>query len=111
MALVLPVMIGGGLTVFPENREKHELQLTELSATAVAWYSRSIDRLRRDGRCSLVEQGEEPPRPGHVGTQGLDTPAEAAVGRYQRHLTTGVRRDGNEQIVTAARCMNDGDPA
>ena len=28
--MVFPVMIGGGLTLFPHDREKHELELTEL---------------------------------------------------------------------------------
>jgi dihydrofolate reductase len=28
--MVFPVMIGGGLTVFPHDREKHQLELTEL---------------------------------------------------------------------------------
>jgi hypothetical protein len=28
--MVFPVVIGGGLTVFPEDRAKHELELTEL---------------------------------------------------------------------------------
>ena len=28
--MVFPVVVGGGLTLFPEDREKHELELTEL---------------------------------------------------------------------------------
>ncbi len=111
--MVFPVVIGGGPTVVvPEEREKHELELTNWSATAAAWCYRSIDRLRREtGKRSPVEQSEEPPGSGHICTQGLGTPAEAAVCRYQRHLTTGVGRDCNEQIVTAARCVHDGDTA
>ena len=64
--------------------------------------------MRRPER-SLVQESEEPSGPSHGGSEGLDSAAEFAVRRDQRHMTPGIGRDRHERFVAAAGGVHDGD--
>lgn len=58
----------------------------------------------------LPEKVKEPPRPNHIGSQGLSPPPQLAVsGDECDRLTGGLRHDINEHVIAAPSSVEDRD--